>query len=91
MQTREGKRFSRGSLCLPDGYIAGAVGAGDAFCAGMLFGLHEGMPAEEAAHLGSCCAAASLAEPGASEGVRPLPEIVELGKRFPERPPPVKV
>jgi sugar/nucleoside kinase (ribokinase family) len=91
VRTREGKRFSRGSLQLPEGFIAGAVGAGDAFCAGMLFGLHEGMPLDEAAHLGSSCAAASLSQPGASEGVRPLGEILALGRQFPERPPPVRV
>ena len=86
-----GKRYSRGSLVLPDGYIAGAVGAGDAFCAGMLYGLHEGWDVMEAAGLGSCCAAASLSRPGASEGVQPLDETLALAKRFGERKPPVVV
>lgn len=90
-RTREGQRFSRGSLRLPRGFIAGAVGAGDAFCAGMLYGLHEGWPVEKCAHLGSCCAAASLSAPGATEGVRPLQGVLALGKRFGEHPPPVKV
>lgn len=91
LRTREGRRLARGSLLLPDGFIKGAVGAGDAFCAGMLFGLHERMPIEEAAHLASCCAAASLSQPGASEGVRPLSEMLALGRQFPERQPPVNV
>ena len=90
-RTRDGKRFSRGSLRLPRGFIAGAVGAGDAFCAGMLYGLHEEWPIGDSVHLGSCCAAASLSAPGATEGVRPLREVLALGKRFGERPPPVKV
>lgn len=90
-RTREGERFSIGSLRLPKGFIAGAVGAGDAFCAGMLYGLHEGWKTEDAARLGSCCAAASLSAPGATEGVRPLREVLALGKRFGERPPPVKL
>jgi sugar/nucleoside kinase (ribokinase family) len=86
-----GRRWSRGSLTLPDGFIAGAVGAGDAFCAGMLYGLHEGWDMMAMAQLANCCAAASLSAPGASEGVRPLDEVLKLGKRFGERPPPVKV
>lgn len=89
MRDRAGKRYSRGSLALPEGYIAGAVGAGDAFCAGMLHGLHEGWDLLETAQLASCCAAASLARPGASEGIQPLPETLGLAKRFGERPPPV--
>jgi sugar/nucleoside kinase (ribokinase family) len=91
MRDRAGRRYSRGSLQLPEGYIAGAVGAGDAFCAGMLLGLHEGWEVVEAAGLGSCCAAASLSRPGASEGVLPLEETLGLAKRFGERLPPVSV
>lgn len=91
MRDRSGKRYSRGSLVLPEGFIAGAVGAGDAFCAGMLYGLHEGWDLLDSAGLGSCCAAASLSRPGASEGVLPLNETLALGKRFGERKPPVAV
>jgi len=88
LRERSGRRAARGSLRLPDGYVAGAVGAGDAFCAGMLYGLHEGWDPMEAGHLGSCCAAASLAAADASSGVRPLEETLNLGRRFGERPPP---
>lgn len=91
MRDQAGRRYSRGSLVLPEGYIAGAVGAGDAFCAGMLFGLHEGWDVMETAGLASCCAAASLSCPGASEGVLPLVETLALAKRFGERKPPVAV
>ncbi|MEI7880874.1 MAG: carbohydrate kinase family protein [bacterium] len=91
MRDRAGRRYSRGSLVLPEGYIAGAVGAGDAFCAGMLYGLHEGWDVFETAGLASCCAAASLSRPGASEGVLPLAETLALAKKFGERNPPVVV
>lgn len=91
MRDQSGRRYSRGSLKLPKGYIAGAVGAGDAFCAGMLYGLHEGWDVLDAAGLGNCCAAASLSRPGASEGVLPLEETLGLANRFGERNPPVQV
>ncbi|MEI8139344.1 MAG: carbohydrate kinase family protein [bacterium] len=91
MRDQAGRRYSRGSLVLPEGYIAGAVGAGDAFCAGMLHGLHEDWDVLEIAGLASCCAAASLSRPGASEGVQPLEETLHLAKRFGERKPPVLI
>ncbi len=91
MRDRSGRRYARGSMQLPEGYIAGAVGAGDAFCAGLLLGLHEGWEMPEAARLATCCAAASLSRPGASEGILPLEETLELAKRFVERKPPVAV
>ena len=60
------------SLKLPRGYIQGTVGAGDAFCAGILYGVEKGMGMEESLKLAACVAAASLSQPGASEGVGTL-------------------
>jgi sugar/nucleoside kinase (ribokinase family) len=84
-----GNRYAAGSLSLPPEFIKGVVGAGDAFCAGMLYGLHEGWDHARAAHLGNCCAAACLSEPGATEGVGTVAEVLELGKRYPEQDAPV--
>lgn len=89
LRTRAGRRLARGSLALPPGYIRGAVGAGDAFCAGVLYALHEGWEQGEALRLGACAAAASLAHPSATDGLRPLEEVLALGRRFPEREPPL--
>ncbi|MBI3986161.1 MAG: carbohydrate kinase family protein [Lentisphaerae bacterium] len=90
LRTRSGERLSRGSLRLPDDFIRGTVGAGDAFCAGMLLGLHENWAPEQCMRLGACAAAASLAHPSATDGMLPLEKALELGRRFPEREPPVK-
>ena len=89
--TRDGKKYSQGSLNLPENYIKGTVGAGDAFCAGMLYGLHEGWEAAKTLKLGSCAAAACLAQPGATDGLLPLDKVLELGNRFPENDPPVAI
>jgi sugar/nucleoside kinase (ribokinase family) len=89
LQTRAGRRWSRGSRCLPPGYIRSAVGAGDAFCAGMLYGLHEGWPIERAGELGIATATASLADSTATGGVGSYDEVLALAARFPERPAPV--
>ena len=37
----KGGFVSLSSLRLPEGYIKGSVGAGDAFCAGVLYGAHK--------------------------------------------------
>jgi len=70
------------SLQLPPDYVQGAVGAGDALASGVLYALHEGRPVAEALRLGVCTAAASLAHPTCSEGVRPAAECLALAERF---------
>ena len=70
------------SLQLPKGWIKGTVGAGDAFCAGILYAAEMGMPMYEALRLGACSAAASLSEVSASGGVSTVLEVLELHSRF---------
>jgi len=89
LRDRAGQTVSRGSLELPDGFIQGSVGAGDAFCAGMLYGLHEGWEPPDAAWLGTCCAAACLSRRNAIDGLTRIPDLLELGGQFRERRPPV--
>ena len=89
LRDRGGARYARGSLELPDGFIRGSVGAGDAFCGGMLYGLHEGWDPAEAGWLGTCCAAACLSEGNATDGLRPVNACLALGKQYPERPAPI--
>ncbi len=66
------------SLKLPKGYIKGTVGAGDAFCAGILYAAYQQMPMEQALKLGACSAAASLSEVSASDGVKTAEEVMKL-------------
>ena len=68
----------RESLSLPDGYIKGTVGAGDAFCSGVLYAAEKGWSLEKALLLGTCTAAASLSKPGGTEGVRTVEEVLKL-------------
>ena len=66
------------SLKLPQGWIKGAVGAGDAFCAGMLYSFMRGLPDEEGMRLASCAAAANLAAADSVSGALPLAGTLEL-------------
>ena len=79
----ENNRFVKvPSLKLPKGYIKGTVGAGDAFCAGVLYGAQKEWPLEKALELGTCSAAASLSEVSASDGVGTVEEVMKLKEQY---------
>ena len=73
-----GEYFEVPSLKLPKGWIKGTVGAGDAFCAGILYAAETGMDMTSALKLGACSAAASLSEVSASDGVKTAEEVLKL-------------
>ncbi len=79
---RGGKFVEVPSLELPDGWIKGTVGAGDAFCAGMLYSILKGMDAESGLRLASCAAAANLAVADATRGALSYAETMNLESRF---------
>ncbi|MBM3826678.1 MAG: carbohydrate kinase family protein [Verrucomicrobia bacterium] len=80
--TAEGLRLRQASLKLPSGYSKGATGAGDAFAAGMLYGLHEGLEMQARLKLAVCAAAACLSDPTPSKGLRPVAECLALADQF---------
>lgn len=67
---------------LPKGYIKGAVGAGDAFCAGMLYSFYKGFSAKQALDVASCTAGCNLSAPDSVSGMKPLAEALELLKIY---------
>ena len=62
----------------PAGFIKGKTGAGDAFCAGALVGIYEGLSDAEILDLGSAAAIASLSAPDAVSGMRSKKEVIAL-------------
>lgn len=85
-RTRKGEDFWQSSLNLPQKFIAGMAGAGDAFCAGVLFGLHEGWELPRCLLTGVCVAAASLSDPTCTGGVKLLQSALALAKKYRFRP-----
>ncbi len=67
---KNGHFEKRKSLKLPEGYIKGTVGAGDAFCAGMLYGIEKGWELTRSLDFANAAAACCLSEVGATEGMR---------------------
>lgn len=80
--TADGAFYTQKSLQLPQGYIQGTVGAGDAFCAGILYAAAHELPMDQALKLGVCTAAASLSRVGASEGVETAETVLQLFDRY---------
>ena len=81
-RTRSGMDYWQSSLKLPEGYIAGSAGAGDAFCAGVMLGLHEEWDMQRCLLTGVCAAAMSLAHPTCTAGMKPLNDCLALAKKF---------
>ena len=78
----DGERVWQPSVAVPQDRIAGCVGAGDAFAAGVLLGLHEELPLKKCLRMGVCAAAASLTGASASEDVLRLESCLELGRTY---------
>jgi sugar/nucleoside kinase (ribokinase family) len=81
-RNRRGEDVWQPALKLPAKYITGTAGAGDAFCAGVLWGLHEGWDLQRALRTGVCLAGASLAEPTCTAGVKSLSSSLALARKF---------
>ena len=74
--------FEVASLDLPTGYIKGSTGAGDAFCAGALYGIYKGFSDKEILEFASMAAAVSLRAPDAVSGLCGFDEIRRLCSGF---------
>jgi sugar/nucleoside kinase (ribokinase family) len=81
-RTRKGEDLWQSSLKLPEKYIAGMAGAGDAFCAGVLLGLHESWELQRCLLTGVCAAAMSLSHPTCTEGMKPLAACLALARKY---------
>jgi sugar/nucleoside kinase (ribokinase family) len=67
---------------VPAEKIRGTVGAGDAFAAGVLAGLHQDWGMRRCLELGVCVAASSLLEPTCSDGIMHYEKCLLLAEEF---------
>ena len=70
---------------LPSDFVRGTAGAGDAFLAGMLLGIHEGWSLERALRFANAAGAICLRHPTTTGGVGTAKEIWELAESLPLR------
>ena len=70
------------SYALPNGYIKGTTGAGDAFCAGALYGIYENWSDEQILSFASGAAVMALGSADATSGLVPEQKIKEFCSQF---------
>ena len=76
-----GRVFRHGLVRVPPADIRSSNGAGDAFAAGVMLGIHEGWPVERCLEAGVCVAAVSLGAYSTSGAIRPIEECLAYGRR----------
>ncbi|HXT92022.1 MAG TPA: carbohydrate kinase family protein, partial [Trebonia sp.] len=71
-----GRIWRQGSVRLRPEQVRSTNGAGDAFAAGILLGLHEGWPVERCLRLAVASAAACVRSPSTSTGIKPAADCM---------------
>ena len=66
---KSGKFICVPSIDLPIDFINGSVGAGDAFCAGILYAIYKNFDPEFSLRLASAAAAANLSQENSIDGM----------------------
>jgi sugar/nucleoside kinase (ribokinase family) len=80
--SKQGEEIVQGAVMLPKDDIVSTVGAGDAFAAGTLWGIHEDWDMHQAIQLGVCAAAACLQDVSCSGGIKSHRECSALGSLY---------
>ena len=70
------------ALQIPEEFIMGSVGAGDAFCAGALYGIYHHYPDAQMLRYASAAAACSLFSENAIDGMKDKNGILQLADQY---------
>ena len=73
------------SLNIPTEAIKGTVGAGDAFCAGCLYGIYHNYTDRQILEFASAAAACNLFEANSVDGMKPRNEILNMIDQYGRR------
>lgn len=80
--SQRGEMLHQTSLNIPSSIVAGSVGAGDAFAAGVLTGIHEEWNMKKCLEFGVSVAASSLTAPTCSDGVKSFSECLSMMEKY---------
>jgi sugar/nucleoside kinase (ribokinase family) len=80
---KSGNFYIQPSIKVPAEYIKGKVGAGDAFCAGILYSAYYGKNLDEAINTALIAAICNLSEANATDGMKPIKEAMSLFENYP--------
>ncbi len=82
---RKGDFTTVPSLKLPEGYVKGSVGAGDAFCAGCLYAIYQNRSDKEILEFSSAAAACNLSAEDSVGGMKEKSEIYRMMEQYPRQ------
>lgn len=77
----DGTEVRQGSVRVDPGHIAGTAGAGDAFSAGMMWGLHENFDMQTCLRMAVCAATSNLSDPTCTGGIQSLETCLSTGEQ----------
>ena len=80
--SKAGERLVMPSVQVPEGAVKGVNGAGDAFAAGFLYGVHEGWEYRRCLTLGHASAAACIRSLGTYDGMMSVGECLALAEKW---------
>ena len=80
--SRSGARMFKPSVQVPQAEVRGVNGAGDAFAAGFLYGMHEGWEYGRCLELAHAAAAACIRSLGTYEGMVPVGDCLALAQEW---------
>ena len=83
--SKDGKEMMQPSLMLSHEFIVGSAGAGDAFCAGVLYGLYQGWDYDKTLRFAVCAGGMNLSDWTTTGGIKTWMEIFKMEERFPYR------
>lgn len=81
LAAQNGAALAQGAVEVPAEGVAGTAGAGDAFAAGFIAGLHEDLDPSACLEAGVCTAAASLSSITCSDAILPLEDVLRIGRQ----------
>lgn len=81
---KDGNFYMQPSIALPPNYIKGKVGAGDAFCSGIMYSIYKGWDYNYSLEFASAAAACCLSEVNATDGMKSVETIREMVANMPK-------
>ncbi len=85
--SKDGSQHFAPSFQVDQSEIIGTNGAGDAFCAGMLYAIHENKPLEESLKTANACARFNLLGATSTGGMQSIDEVQKFMQKAPLKKP----
>ena len=82
LDSKTGRFTTVASLNIPLEEIKGSVGAGDAYCAGCLYGIYKGFDDQKTLEFASAAAACNLFAENSTDGMRSAAEIEKMAQKY---------